>query len=136
MFDKVLEEYASKRNQNGSAASAGVEAADDFGAFGWLRGVQDRAIMLEIPAQGRPLLGQGLFLVPVGGIRRVERNQLNFSGETIRIAGRDLNAEARANVSLFAGIIRHRVPWRGRRMEAAVMQVAKDAIVVEEVKVK
>jgi hypothetical protein len=48
MFDKVLEEYASKRNHNGSPASAEIEAADDFGAFGWLRGVQDRAIMLEI----------------------------------------------------------------------------------------
>ncbi len=36
---------------------------------------------------------------------------LHFAGKTVLITGRYLNAEARPNVRLFAGIVRHRVPW-------------------------
>lgn len=41
---------------------------------------------------------------------------LDFSEETIRITGRNLNAETRPNMRLFAGILRHRVPGFRKRM--------------------
>jgi hypothetical protein len=61
---------------------------------------------------------------------------LNFSGETVTIKGRNLNTEARPNVRLFAGILRHRVPWIQEADGAAVIEAAKDAVVIEEVRVK
>jgi hypothetical protein len=136
MPDDLLEKYAAKRT-NGDA-SAGVEgdAMDDLGAFGWLRGVQDRAIMLEIrhkdgqiTAKGYSWL-QGAEFDPSTGIT------LNFSGEKVTIAGRNLNAETRPNIRLFSGIVRHRVPWIQEADGAAVIEAAKDAVVIEEVNVK
>ena len=59
---------------------------------------------------------------------------LNFSGEKITIVGRNLNAEARSNVRLFAGIVRHRVPWIQEADGATVIEAAKDAVIVENVK--
>jgi len=52
------------------------------------------------------------------------------------IKGRNLGGEARPNIRLFAGILRHRVPWIQEADGTAVIQAAKDAVVIEEVKVK
>jgi hypothetical protein len=136
MFDKVLDEQASKRKQNGSSASADVEAADDFGAFGWLRGVQDRALMLEIRHKDGRLSAKGYSWLQSADFDPSEGITLNFSGETVRITGRNLNSEVRPNVRLLAGIERHRVPWIQESARAAVIEAAKDSVVVEEVKVK
>jgi hypothetical protein len=54
----------------------------------------------------------------------------------IKISGRNLNAESRPNVRLFAGILRHRVPWIQEMDEPAILEAAKDAVVIEEVKIK
>jgi hypothetical protein len=54
----------------------------------------------------------------------------------VKISGRNLNAEVRPNVRLFAGILRHRVPWIQEADGADVVQAAKDAVVIEEVRAK
>ena len=52
---------------------------------------------------------------------------LNFSGETVKIAGQNLNAEARPNVRLFAGILLHRVrPTRAERPQVVIAAVDRD----------
>jgi hypothetical protein len=61
---------------------------------------------------------------------------LNFTAERVTITGRNLSAEVRPNTRLFAGILRHRVPWSQEADEPAILEAAKDAVVVEEVKVK
>lgn len=61
---------------------------------------------------------------------------LNFSGETVTIKGRNLGAEARPNIRLFAGILRHRVPWIQEADGPTVLEAVKDAVVIEEVKIK
>jgi len=43
---------------------------------------------------------------------------------------------SRPNVRLFAGILRHRVPWIQEANWAAVIQKAKDAVMIEEVQIK
>jgi hypothetical protein len=53
MFDDVFPGHSLKR-KTADASVAMEDAVDEFGAFGWLRGVQDRAIMLEIRHNGRP----------------------------------------------------------------------------------
>ena len=61
---------------------------------------------------------------------------LNFSGETVMIKGRNLGGGARPNIRLFAGILRHRVPWIQEADGADVLEAAKNAVVIEEVKMK
>jgi hypothetical protein len=136
MFDRVLDEHASKRKQNGSSASTDVEAADDFGAFGWLRGVQDRAIMLEIRHKDGRVTAKGYSWLQSAEFDGSNTVTLNFSGETITIAGRNLNAESRPNIRLFAGILRHRVPWIQEADGPTAHEAAKDAVLIEEVRVK
>jgi hypothetical protein len=52
MFDDVLDKYAAKRpDGNGAANEDG--RLDDLGSFGWLRGIPDWAIMLEMRHKDR-----------------------------------------------------------------------------------
>jgi hypothetical protein len=63
-------------------------------------------------------------------------SKVTLQGETITIVGRNLNAESRPNVRLFAGFLRHRVPWIQEADGPTSHEAAKDAVVIEEVKVK
>ena len=110
MFDDVFPGHAHKRMNGGASVATENDAVDDLGAFGWLRGVQDRAIMLEIRHKDGRVTAKGYSWLQSAEFDGSNGITLNFSGETIRIAGRNLNAESRPNVRLFAGIIRHRVP--------------------------
>jgi hypothetical protein len=112
------------------------EGVEDLIAFGWLRGVQERAIMLEIRHKDGRITAKGYSWLQSAEFDPSSGITLNFSGETIRIAGRNLNAEARPNIRLFAGILRHRVPWIQEADGADVIQAAKDAAAIESIKVK
>ena len=49
MSDRILHRYLDIKNKSEPPAPAdGPETADDLGAFGFLRGIRDRAIMLEL----------------------------------------------------------------------------------------
>jgi hypothetical protein len=91
-----------------SADSGGV---DDFHSFGWLRGIRERATMLELRKKSGDVIAIGY-----SWIERVEFNPtdgitLRVHGEKIHIKGRNLNGEVRPEVRLFQGIARHRVAW-------------------------
>jgi hypothetical protein len=135
MFNDVLDKYAAKRpDGNGAATEDG--RLDDLGSFGWLRGIADRSIMLEIRHKDGRITGKGYAWLQSAEFDPSSGITLNFSGETIKIAGRNLNAEARPNIRLFAGILRHRVPWIQEADGATVLEATKDEIVIEEVTTK
>jgi hypothetical protein len=136
MFDEVMDRYAAKRPNGDATAGVEGDAMDDLGAFGWLRGVQDRAIMLEIRHKDGRITAKGYSWLQSAEFDPSSGITLNFSGEKITIAGRNLNAEARPNIRLFAGIVRHRVPWIQEADGAAVIQAGNDAVIIEQVKVK
>lgn len=109
----VLQRYVTGRDTRiGSAVEpAEADACDDLGAFGWLRGIRDRAIMLELRRKDGSIVAIGY-----GWLERVafdpsEGITILAAGQKIRIRGRNLNAEVRPSVRLFEGIVRHRVPW-------------------------
>jgi hypothetical protein len=56
--------------------------------------------------------------------------------EKVRITGRNLNAEVRPNIRLFAGIFRYRVPWIQEADEPSAMAAGKEAAVVETITFK
>ena len=54
-------------------------------------------------------------------------------GRTVRIKGRNLNAEIRPQVRLFHGIVRHRVPWVRQAEDLELMKADDKATVIEAV---
>lgn len=109
------------------------EPWDDLGAFGWLRGVRERAVMLELRRRDGDVLAVGY-----GWLERAEYDPsrgitLHVAGQPIRIRGSSLNAPVRPQVRLFEGIVRHCVPWireagMGERMRASEGACTVEAI--------
>lgn len=109
---------------------------DDLQAFGLMRGIRDRAIMLELrhkdgSIDGFPYawLGRASF-DPSDGIT------LRFGGDTIKIRGRNLNAEVRPNVRLFDAIVRQRVSFIQEADGPTMLSAPRQALVVESITVK
>lgn len=131
MRDSVLGKLLAQEENEES-----VEGTDDYGAFGCLRGLHERSIMLEIRRKNGSKLALGYAWLnratydPSGGI------ELRFGGETIKLAGRNLDAEVRPNVRLFASLVRHRVPWIQEVDEATAIAAPKQAVVIEEVEIE
>lgn len=112
MTDSLIDKYA-KRGAPADVSRPGSEVGDeeDLGCFGWLRGVRDRAIMLELRRKDGHVLAVGY-----AWIERIELDPekgitLHLPGRSITITGSGLNKDARPTVRLFDGLIRHRVPW-------------------------
>lgn len=116
MIDRPLDKYLTRKggesgHDTDHDASAGDDAADDLGSFGWLRGVRDRALMLELRKKDGTIAA-----LPYAYIERADFDPshgitLYVMGKQVRIKGRNLNGEIRPHVHLFNGITRHRVPW-------------------------
>lgn len=88
-----------------------LDAEEDCGCFGWLRGARDRSVMLELRKRDGNIQALGY-----SWMERVEYDPsvgitLHALGRSIRIKGRNLNTIQSGGVRLFDGIIRHRVTW-------------------------
>jgi hypothetical protein len=88
-----------------------VDDLDDLGTFEFLRGIRDRAVMLELRHRDGRVTRLIYAWLRCADYDPSDGITLNFGGETVKITGRNLNVEVRPNVRLFAGIVRHRVPW-------------------------
>lgn len=131
----VLQRYVTGRDSRVGMAAEHVEpdACDDLGAFGWLRGIRDRAVMLELRRKDGSIVAIGY-----GWLERVafdpsEGITLSAAGQKVRIKGRNLNAEVRPSVRLFEGIARHRVPWIRESDRAAAMGAEDRAAIVDSI---
>ncbi|MCC6358744.1 MAG: hypothetical protein IT450_08380 [Phycisphaerales bacterium] len=109
----VLQRYVTGRDSRVAASPEQVEVdpCDDLGAFGWLRGIRDRAVMLELRRKDGSILAIGYGWVERVAFDPSDGITLSAGGQKIRIKGRNLNAEIRPSVRLFEGIARNRVPW-------------------------
>jgi len=136
MTDRILQKYAGGRTPDaGSDAELpdDVDASDDLGSFGWLRGTRDRAVMLEL----RKKAGNAL-AVSYGWLERVEFDPsegitLHLGGQKITIKGRNLNGETRPQVRLFNGICRHRVSWIQEADQPADLRADAGATLIESI---
>ncbi len=131
----VLHRYAPKiaAGLGGQTVVTELEAADDLGAFGWLRGVKDFSRMLELRRKDGCILAVGYGYLDHAEFNPSDGITLSVAGRKIRIKGRNLNAEVRPTVHLFEGITRHRVPWiqeadRATGLEADERETVIDAI--------
>jgi hypothetical protein len=131
MTDRILSRYT--RDSIDSPADD-VNEVDDLGSFGFLRGVKDRAAMLELR-----LKDGNSVAFDYGWLRKAEFNPsdgivLHFGGtDTVRIIGRNLNHPNASNAQLLRGIHAHRVPWVQEAGEPDILKATDDATVIEQI---
>ena len=129
MPDSLVEKYAKRVSEPSPEPSHEPEVIEsDLGCFGWLRGVKERALMLELRKKDGHVLALGY-----AWLERVEYEPekgitLYTPGRTVKIIGSGLCREVRQGVSLFSGLIRHRVPWI-RETDRAVLMVTGEPVV-------
>lgn len=110
MSDKLLDKYLGKKIEAPAEVSEGEET-EDCGVFGWLRGVRDRAIMLEIRHRDGRITALGYPWLDLVEYDPAKGITLRFCGKSVKIVGSNLNTEIRPNVCLLVGIIRQRISW-------------------------
>jgi hypothetical protein len=133
--DRILDKYGGRKapDDDKTVEALDADAAEDLGGFGWLRGIRDRAWMLELRKKDGNILAVGY-----GWLERAEFDpshgiKLHISGRVIQIKGRNLNAEARPQLRLFQGIARHRVPWVQEADEPASIEAGEEATVIDSI---
>ena len=136
MSDSILHRYIDRRPDASQAEDREPGGLDDLGSFGWLRGVRDRAIMLELRHSDGCVSAFSYAWLERAEFDASEGISLHFAGKTVLITGRYLNAEARPNVRLFAGIVRHRVPWIQEAGGSLAMATPKGTAIVDSISVK
>jgi hypothetical protein len=104
--------------------------------FGWLRGIRDTAIMLEIRHRDGHITAFNYNMLDQADFDPSDGITLHFGKLGVRIIGRNLNAEARPHLRLFEGITRRRVSWIQVADEPTAIEARKGATVIEEVEVK
>jgi hypothetical protein len=110
-----------------------TQTCDDLGAFGWLRGIRDRAIMLELRKKDGNILAVGY-----AWLERVEFDPSSgitlHAGDTeVHIAGRNLNGSGASRFRLFEGLVRHRVPWVKEATQTDFLGTESEACLVESI---
>lgn len=111
------------------------EAPVDLGAFGYLRGIRDRAIMLELRCRNGNVVAFQYQWLERADFNPSDGIVLKFGVTTVKVTGRNLNANARPNVRLFDGIVRHRVPWIQEADQQMAMTASKGSVLIEAIKV-
>ena len=59
MKDNVLQHFAGRAANSSTGSEQDGEGAEDYGAFGWLRGIRDRALMLELRKKDGSIIAFG-----------------------------------------------------------------------------
>jgi hypothetical protein len=135
--NSVLAQFTSKvapvqkRSEPEPEPDAAADQVDDLGAFGWLRGVRERSVMLELRRKDGSIVALGYAWLERIDFDPSEGIKLKFAGQTVKIIGRNLNAELRPNVRLLAGLVRHRVTWIQEADEPESLRAARNATVIE-----
>lgn len=108
-------------------------SCEDLGCFGYLRGVRERAVMLELRKKNGNILAIGY-----SWIERIEFDPssgivLHSAGQRVSIAGRHLNGPEGATAKLFEAMTRHRVPWIHEVERVRELAAGGDVCVVDSI---
>ena len=134
MTDSVLDRIGFRTDDLTSRRQEEFEPLEDLRSFGWLRGIRDRALMLELRLRNGNILCFGYPWLERAEFDPSEGITLQFGGREIRLIGRNLDSEIRPGIRLFAGIIRHRVPWLKESEHHEFAQESKQLAVIDEIR--
>lgn len=133
MTDRLLDKYTKRPAADTPKPEPETDEAEDCGCFGWLRGVRERSIMLELRKKDGHILAVGYSWLERVEFDPSEGITLHLPGRKIKITGSGLNADARPTVRLFDGIIRHRVPWIREADRSERFKTGEQAALVESI---
>ncbi|HEY4313333.1 MAG TPA: hypothetical protein VGN12_28040 [Pirellulales bacterium] len=130
MKDDLLEKYATAKTNE-------PEEQDivDLGPFGFLRGIYDRALMLELRFKDGRRFALGYAWLHQAEFDASRGMSLSFGGRKVTIIGQNLNAEIRPNIRLFDAVLRHRVPWIQEASAPAALRAGRAALIIEKLEV-
>lgn len=127
MSDRTLDRILGRRPVDELAHVGDDDGIDDLGCFGWLRGVRERALMLELRKRTGHIKAFGYAWLECAEFDPSDGITLYFPGHVVRIRGTNLNgagggvgvregggaggAASEPQTSIFRGIQSHRVPW-------------------------
>jgi len=133
--NSILQRYTSRQEEGvaGHGAAGDSDSMDDLGAFGWLRGIRDRAVSLELRRKDGSILAVSYGYVEKAQFDPSEGITIFAGGQKIRIKGRNLNTDIRPAVRLFDGLARHRVPWLRESDRESAMNAPETAVVIESI---
>lgn len=131
MSDSIIHRFVPKHDSSAANRNEDEIEQEDFECFGRLRGVRERALMLELRLKTGNIVSFGY-----PWLERIDYDpsfgiQLSFGRKQVRIVGVHLNSEVRGGVSLFTGLVRHRVPWIAEMNSAASLLASNTALVSE-----
>ena len=134
MSTSLLDKYTKRADDPFAVPSPpDQDETDDYGAFGWLRGVRDKALMLELRKKDGSIRAVGYAWLHEADLDPSAGITLHVVGQKIRIIGRNLNAENRPNIRLFSGIMRHRVPFIQEADQVTLMKARDGETVIEKI---
>ena len=136
MKDSILKRYMltdPQAEKPGGVSGEDSEEVEDVGFFGWLRGTRDRAVMLELRKKDGSVVAYDYAI-----LRKIEHDPsqgvtLHFSGEAVKITGRNLKEDVKPGVSLVRGLLWHRIPWIREASDAENLKAGEAAIVIERI---
>jgi hypothetical protein len=108
------------------------DSCDDCGAFGYLRGVRDRALMLDLKLKNGNREAFSYTLLERIQFDPSEGITLQYTGVSVKLRGRNLERLQTHGVALLEGLQRHRVPWIVESDELR-SAAASDAVAVTEI---
>ena len=108
MTDSILSKYTNRPTTEPEDPQLETE---DLGSFGWLRGMRERATMLELRKKDGNITAIGYAWIEKIEFDPSHGITIHALGKATKIEGQNLNTEVRPGVSLFQGLTRHRVTW-------------------------
>lgn len=113
MADTTLDRLLGRKAETAADVDGMIDVPEDHGCFGWLRGVRDRAVMLELRKRTGEIKAFSYSFLESVEFDPSDGMVLLFPGHRVTITGTALNqpATATTTLGLFGGVIRHRVPW-------------------------
>lgn len=132
MKGNVLQQFTGRPANDRENLEESATLTDDYGAFALLRGVRDFARFLQIRKKDGDSIAIGY-----AWLERVETSPdcitLCFTGQKVKIIGRNLDAEIRPNVRLIDAVLRHRCPWIQEADAVTATLADKQALVIERI---
>jgi hypothetical protein len=130
----ILDKYAARSGAGADERDQEeADVTDDLVAFGWLRGIRDRALSLELRKKTGNIVAIGYGYIEKLEFDPSEGITLHALDQKIRIKGRNLNAEVRPSMRLFEGICRHKIPFIREADEPMEMRADGNATIVESI---
>ena len=111
------------------------EDPEALGVCGWLHGIKDRALMLELRLKTGNVLALGYAWMEKAEYDPTEGITLHFVNAKVRLRGRNLRKPLRTHLRLFDGLLRHRIPWIQEVDLAQAVRSGEEAPLVTEIRV-